>query len=138
MPVRTFLRIAAPWLAILAVGAIAALLRYYVIEPANLAEACEGPGGPNWCPVRMGVVHGFLTYGYGYVALAAVALALFVPRRWTAALAGALGLFALQLYCFEAGAFALLVGSLRLARLQANQEPGAPDDQGDREIQASP
>jgi hypothetical protein len=137
MPDR-YLRLALPWLAILAAGVLAVVLRYGVIEPADLAHACEGPGGPGWCPVRMSVVQGFLTYGYGYIAVAGVALALFHPRRWTAALAAALGLFALQLYCYEAGAFALLVGCLRLVRLQANPAPGAEHRGGDRQVQASP
>jgi hypothetical protein len=133
-----YLRMALPWLAIVAAGVVAAVLRYGFIEPADIAHACEAPGGPGWCPVRMSVVRGFLTYGYGYIAMAGVALALFYPRRWTATLSAALGLFALEMYCYEAGALALLIGCLRLVRLQAAAAPGAQYGDGDQHIHASP
>lgn len=133
-----YLRTALPWLAILAAGVLGVVLRYGFIEPADIAHACEGPGGPGWCPVRMSVVQGFLTYGYGYIAVAGVALALFHPRRWTAALAAALGLFALEMYCYEAGAFALLIGCLRLVRLQSATAPRPEHGRGNGQVQASP
>lgn len=137
MPNR-YLRMALPWLAIVAAGVFAVVLRYGFIEPADIAHACEAPGGPGWCPVRMSVVRGFLTYGYGYIAVAGVALALFYPRRWTAALSAALGLFALEMYCYEAGALALLIGCLRLVRLQSTTPPGTQDRRGHEQVQTGP
>ncbi len=64
---------------------------------------------------------------YGWVAVATAVLALVWNQSIAAWLAAALGLFALELYCFEPGALALLIGCLRLVRLQASA--AAPIDQ---------
>jgi hypothetical protein len=37
-------------------------------------------------------------------------------------LAASFGVIALQLYCYEGGALALLIGALRLARLQYDRQ----------------
>jgi len=108
-----------PWLLLLIVGVLAATLRYGVIEPSATAQLCESGHGPVWCPARQWLVQRFLNNTFGFAALVAAALALVVKQRWTAWLAAALGIFALELYCFEAGALALLIGCLRLLRIQA-------------------
>jgi hypothetical protein len=112
-------RTALPWLLVVVAGALAAWLRFGLVQPAVLAHLCSTGHGPAWCPLRTLAVQAFLIYAYGYVALAAAALALAWKRPFSAWLAAALGAFALVMYCPDAGALALLVGSLRLLRLQA-------------------
>jgi hypothetical protein len=140
-------RVALPWLLLLLAGLAAAWLRYGLIEPSVMTERCSGAYGPAWCYWRQWLVLGFQhhAYGvtvYGVVALAATALALLWKRTWVAWLAAALGAFALELYCFEAGALALLVGCLCLLRMQARVLTGpTPIEQNrrrDRQVQSQP
>jgi hypothetical protein len=136
---RRLSRLALPWLLVVAVGLLAAWLRYGLVEPPQFAHRCGGDGGPAWCPWRQLAVRAFLNYAYGWVALAAAALALCWKRRLAAWLAAALGAFALVMYCPDAGALALLVGSLRLLRLQAAGAPPLDEHrQGDRQAQPQP
>lgn len=128
-----------PWLLIALTGLAAVALRALLIEPSDIAHLCDAAASPGWCGWREAAVAGFLGYGYGYAALGAALLALLWNRPLAAWLAAALGLAALQLYCFEAGAFALLLGSLRLIRLQATGHvPPTQHRPGQREIQAQP
>ena len=133
------LALAGPWLLIALVGLAAAALRALLIEPSAIAHVCDAAASPGWCSWRQAAVNGFLNYGYGYAALAAALLALLCKHPLAAWLAAALGLAALQLYCVDAGAFALLVGSLRLIRWQATRlEPALQHRRGEREIQSQP
>ncbi|WP_426687247.1 hypothetical protein [Rhodanobacter ginsengiterrae] len=116
-------QLAWPWLALLLVALLAGWLRYGVVEPGSMAQRCGAGEAPWWCPWRQALVLGFLHNVYGLAALFASALALLWPRPWLAWLAAALGIVALQLYCFESGALAALVGCLRLLRLQAPRAP---------------
>lgn len=116
------LRATLPWAVIVLVALAAAWLRYGFIEPSDMAHACEGTNGPWWCGTRMLVVQGFLSYGYGYAAVLMALVALFWRNTAAAVLAASLGVIALQLYCYEGGAFALLIGALRLARLQYDRQ----------------
>ncbi len=117
------MRQALPWLLLIVVGVLAAALRYGVVEPSAVVQLCESAQGPWWCSARRAIVLGFLGNGYGIAALLTAALALLWKKPWAAWLAAALGAFALQLYCFEAGALALLIGCLRLLRIQAQLLP---------------
>jgi hypothetical protein len=124
------------WSGLLAVGALAALLRYQLVEPPALGERCAAAGTiAGWCTLRGWVVAGFLGNTFGDAALTAAAFALLRQRAWTAWLAAALGAFALELYCYQSGALALLVGAVLLVR-------GAPRRQQHGEtgqhIQAQP
>jgi hypothetical protein len=122
------LRTALPWAVIVAVAFLAALVRYGFIEPPQMAHACESQAGPWWCGLRNAIVLGFLSYGYGYAAVLAAVLAVFWRHAFAAALAVCLGAIALQLYCYEGGALALLIGTLRLVRVQFDRvrlPPGA-------------
>ena len=112
-------RLALPWLALLAVVLIVAWLRYGVVEPGAMAQQCGGERNPWWCVWRHWLVLGFLHNVYGIAAVLTTALALWRKQIWLAWLATTLGVLALQLYCFEPGALAVLAGSLRLLRLQA-------------------
>jgi hypothetical protein len=133
------LRLTLPWFTLALVALAAAALRYGAIEPPAVAHLCGADGGPGWCAWRQWAVLGFLSYGYGYAALTAAFLALFVRHPLVAWLAAALGFAALVLYCFEAGAFALLVGVLRLLRAQADgSAPGNQHRQPDGEVQPQP
>ena len=128
-----------PWLLLLLVTLLAAYLRYGVIEPATMAQQCGGGHAPWWCRWRQWLVLGFLYDVYGIAALLATALALLWKRVWLAWLAAALGIIALQLYCFESGALAVLVGCLRLLRLQATR--ALPVDQhrhGQQQVHSQP
>lgn len=115
---KSTFRTALPWLIIVAAAIAASVLRYGFIEPSDAAHACDGQTGPWWCGLRNLIVQGFLTYTYGYLAIVAALVALFVRSTWLAVLTASLGVLALQLYCYEGGALALLVGTLRLVRVQ--------------------
>ncbi|MDQ0009646.1 hypothetical protein J2T07_001823 [Luteibacter jiangsuensis] len=120
---KSSLRVALPWAVIVAVALVAGLLRYGFIEPSDMGHACDAKGGPWWCGPRTVIVQGFLNYGYGYAAVLAALVAVFWRNTFTAVLAASLGVIALQLYCYEGGALALLIGSLRLVRDQAGAAP---------------
>lgn len=135
---RPILRTALPWLGIGAVGALAAWLRYGLIESPAMALACNAAAAPWWCAGRQALVLGFLHDVYGIAALLAAAWALVVrgvPAAW---LAAALGLFALELYGFQSGALAVLVGSLCLLRAQARRQSAAQDRPRQREVEPQP
>jgi hypothetical protein len=135
----SLLRLSLPWLLLVAIGALAVTIRYGLIEPAAIGHLCEGAAtAPAWCQWRQWVVLGFLGYGYGWAALAFTALALAWRHPAAAWLAAAGGVLALQLYCYEAGAFALLVGCLLLIRLQAGPAPADQDRQSQGQVQAQP
>jgi hypothetical protein len=133
------LRLALPWFTLALVALAASALRYGVIEPPAVAHLCTAGGGPGWCAWREWAVLGFLGYTYGYAALTAAFVALFWRHPLAAWLAAALGVAALVLYCVEAGAFALLVGALRLLRVQADGLPPRREHRdGQREVQPQP
>jgi hypothetical protein len=132
------LRRALPWLLLLAVAMAAAWLRYGLIESSAIGQRCSAVGAPAWCQWRLLLVLGFLHNVYGFAALAAAALVLWRPRLWLAWLAAALGVFALELYCVETGALALLIGSLRLLRLQARAAPFDQHRHGQQQIHPQP
>lgn len=115
---KSSLRAAQPWVVIVIVALGATALRYGFIEPADAAHACDGTDGPWWCDTRNLIVQGFLTYAYGYAAVLMALVALFWRSTVSAVLAASLGVIALQLYCYEGGALALLIGALRLVRVQ--------------------
>ncbi len=128
-------RLAAPWLLLLLVGIAAAVVRFELIESSALGQLCSSGDAPWWCAVRTALVLGFLHHVYGVTALVGAALALVSRRRALAWLAAALGVFALQLYGAETGALALLVGSLRLLRLQADACAAPVQQHGRRQQQ---
>jgi hypothetical protein len=131
---------ALPWLLLLLVGLGAAWLRYGLIESSAIGQQCSAGGAPWWCLWRQTLVLGFLRNVYGIAALVVTALALVWPRTWLAWLAAALGVFALELYGFQSGALAMLIGCLRLLRTQAHLHATPIDQhrQRQREIQTEP
>jgi hypothetical protein len=133
-------RVTMPWLLLLMVGIAAAAVRFELIESSAIGQLCSSDHAPGWCGVRTALVLGFLNHVYGVLALVGAALALLSRRRTLAWLAAALGVFALQLYGAETGALALLVGSLRLLRLQADvgDAPGQQHRRGQQQVQGQP
>jgi hypothetical protein len=128
-----------PWLLLLLVALFTAWLRYGVIEPATMAQQCGSGHAPWWCRWRQWLVLGFLHDVYGIAALLATALALLWKRARLALLAAALGVIALQLYCFESGALAVLIGCLRLLRLQTTRAvPVAQHRHGQQQVHSQP
>lgn len=133
------LRLVLPWFTLALVALAAAVLRYGVIELPAVANLCSAQGGPRWCAWREWAVLAFLGYGYGYAALTATFIALVSRHPLAAWLAAALGFAALVLYCFEAGAFALLAGALCLLRAQVRGlPPGEQHRQREGEVQPQP
>ncbi|HEX8776876.1 MAG TPA: hypothetical protein VF738_02055 [Rhodanobacter sp.] len=116
------LRRLTPWLLLILAGLGAAWLRYGLIEPPPMAQACTAAQAPAWCALRQALVLGFLHDVFGGAALIAALLSLLRRSRALAWLAAALGAVALQLYNYEPGALALLVGCLRLVQLAAPGE----------------
>ena len=108
-----------PWLLLVLVGLGTVWLRYGLIEPPAIAQLCTSTQAPAWCALRQTLVQGFLHEVYGVLAILAAVLALLRRSRMLAWLAAALGALALQLYNYEPGALALLVGCLRLVHLTA-------------------
>lgn len=142
MTAKRTLSVLLPWFLLAVVGLAASWLRYGFIEPAALAHMCDAGNAhiPASCGFRHAVVIGFNTYGFGIAALVVTAIALVSKNRLIAWLAAALGLFAVIIYCYYAGALALLVGCLRFLRLQVNRvsTPVDPYRHGDRNIQTEP
>ncbi|GGY32655.1 hypothetical protein GCM10008098_27650 [Rhodanobacter panaciterrae] len=123
---------------LLIVALATAWLRYGLIESSAIGQLCSTSHAPSWCSGRQWLVLGFLHNVYGVVALITAVLALLWQRPWLAWLAAALGVFALELYCFEAGALALLLGCLRLLRLQSRAAPVEQHRQRQQQIQSQP
>ncbi len=134
----TVWRWAWPWLLLLAVALGTAWLRYGLIESHAIGQQCDAGHGPAWCSGRQWLILGFLYHVYGVAALFAAALSLLSQRPWLAWLAAALGVFAFELYGFEIGAVALLIGCLRLLRLQARVAPVEQHRQRQQQVQSQP
>jgi hypothetical protein len=124
---RQHWRIAMPWLALIVFWLAALWLRLGFISSTTVTQICEVGQPPAWCGVRQVLIFGFLYDVYGVAALLAAVMSLFARRVWPAWLAAALGALSLLLFCYETGALALLVGGLRLLRLQLT--PGTPVEQ---------
>jgi hypothetical protein len=142
MTAQRILNTLLPWLLLLLIGLASAWLRYGFIEPAALAHMCDAGNAniPASCGFRHAVVLGFNSYGFGYAALVVMIVALVAKNRSLAWLAAAVGVFAVIMYCYYAGALALLVGCLRFLRLQADRMPTPVDPyrQRDRNVQTQP
>jgi hypothetical protein len=140
MTAKRLFPILMPWLLIVVIGLLTAWLRYGFIEPPVLAHMCDDGNGSVSCQARSLIVLGFNTYSFGVIALIVTALAFVQKKPAIACLAAALGMFAIILYCYYAGAIALLIGCLRLVNLQKRSMP-APGDQngyGNRQVKAQP
>lgn len=97
-----------------AAGALA--LRYMVVEPAEMGQACLATSGPWWCSWRDALVRSFRIEAFGWSALVAAALAVFVPSRAWGVMAVVAGVFGLALYNAGLASVALTIGLTRVVR----------------------
>ncbi|RPH66041.1 MAG: hypothetical protein EHM83_04925 [Burkholderiales bacterium] len=96
---------------------LALVARHAVVEPADIAHACDPAPWAGWCAGRTLLVYSFATQGIGWLALAAGTLATLLRRRRTAQLALVAGTAGLVLYSFEPSAFGALLGLMVLVRV---------------------
>jgi hypothetical protein len=115
-----------PWPSLALVAALAAVVRYLLVEPAQIAHLCDSGAGPWWCGVRAVAIATFSHHALGYVALCLGVLATLIRVRAVAHAAALTGMAGLILYEFEYSAVALLLGLLVLVR-------GAPAAAGQRD-----
>lgn len=125
---------AAAWCGAAIVIALALWIRFDLIENGAVANACFALHGDSpRCVLRMAAIaasqRGWLTLA----AAIALVLALLWKHPSSAWLAIAAGGVALALYSAEAGAAALLIGVLRLVRLQLNARGGPGHQHRNRE-----
>jgi hypothetical protein len=114
-----------PFLATAAILALAAMLpaaamRFWLIEPPELAWLCHAPGGggPWWCPLRTGLILALQAGVLGLVSAVAGARALvFGGGRPSAAVAVTAGAAGVVLYGAGLGALGAVLGFLRALRL---------------------
>lgn len=144
-------RLTLPWLSLIVIGVLAYALRYLLIESPDVAHTCDTSASFE-CMVRHATVMGFVLGGvrlsafsvyqmgiYGWVALVCALLALFWKTPAIAWLSAVTGVVAVILYCFVPGAFALLVGCLRLVRLlPARAAPWDHHRSGGGDVHAQP
>jgi hypothetical protein len=101
---------------IVAALAVAAVVRFQIVEPEATAHLCGAAAAPWWCALRATVIAVFASNALAIAAVVAGGIAI-VTRRAGAALAAAcLGVAGLVLYAVEAGAIGFLLGALALAR----------------------
>lgn len=112
----------------LALAALAAAagwgLRYAVVEPEALGEACR-IGGPWWCPLRTALIVATEWGGLGIAGALAAVAAIFVRGRaayFLIAVAMVLGGAGLYLYNTTFAAAAVLIALLRAARCDGDTE----------------
>lgn len=116
------------WLAIAAAMGMAMLIRYYLIEPAAVAQACEA-GTQSWgCWIRRLAILCFDHQQLGYIALTGSVLALLTRSSWIAWLSAVVSVTGLVWYCFEPCAVGLVISVLLLARAQV-RKPYRPTQQ---------
>ena len=105
----------AAWPAALVV-LVASLLRYFAIEPEEIAHACQPDPWSGLCAARSALIQLFLGQRIGWAALLVAIAALFLRRRAVASVALALAGAGLVLYSPEPSAAALVMSLLVLAR----------------------
>ncbi len=127
---RTALSRQAPWIAAATFCVVAILIRQFLIQPADVAQRCASATltlfapGPWWCTLRAAAI---MTYAWNGLLWAAPLLSLATlawRRRWLAVATLTVGLVAIVWYTYEAGAVAITIGALVLARRQ--QDGRAP------------
>ena len=88
------------------------LIRFYLVEPEALAQACVANLRGWRCVVRQTAVFGFLHNVYGWMALITGAFATIARWRWLAVVAMIAGVGGAVLYTFELSGAGLLLGAL--------------------------
>lgn len=114
------------WAALGLVLAAALGVRYGFVEPAEIAHLCDPGTGPWWCPARRVMIDAFYLQALGWASVAFALASLFSRAQWVAWSAVAFGVAGMTLWGWDLAAPGLLVGALRLARLQAGTPAGEP------------
>jgi hypothetical protein len=105
---------------------VALLARYWMIEPAEIAFACEPTPWSGACAIRSLLIRTFVNQEIGWIALVAGLVATLARARRIAALALACGCAGLVLYSFEPAAVGALLALLVLVRGHAAQSANNP------------
>lgn len=106
------------WCGIAVALGLAMLIRYRLIEPAAVAQACDA-GLQSWqCRLRSLAIGCFDHQQLAYAALAGSVLALLTRSGWAAWLTAVVSATGLVWYCFEPSAVGLVIGVLLLAQAQ--------------------
>jgi hypothetical protein len=112
-----------------AAAALAAVLRYLVIEPEDFAHLCSAAAAPWWCAPRAAAITAFSSGALAVAAVGAGVIAIVTRRRGAGGTAACLGVAGLVLYAVEAGAVAFLLGLLALARPRERQAGGGGEQE---------
>lgn len=105
------------WLALLAGSfALAAWLRYGVIQPQQIGLACGQAEAPGWCTPRQWLIAAQHYRVWGWVGLAAAAVGLVLRFRAATAFGIVCAALALVLYNATLGAPAMVIALLALLR----------------------
>jgi len=120
------------------VWALAAVARYYWIEPAAIGDMCRGMEAASLnCKLRNALIMTFVFNGLGYASLVLGLAALCLRRTGLAVLGGAIGAAGLVLYCYELAGIGFLLSVLTLAReTSAPRRDEAGAEHGEREQHA--
>jgi len=103
---------------VVAAYAVAAAVRYGLIEREDLGLTCQAAGAPWWCGARLLVIKAFIHDVFGLSSVALAASAAWRRSGALAVLAVAIGTFGMVLYGFTWSGVGVLGGALVLARLQ--------------------
>jgi hypothetical protein len=96
--------------------ALAAALRFLLVEQPELTWACQSLTPPWWCPLRLAAI-GTVRFGlFGFISLVAGLLALWRGGLFHALFAVVCGAAGLILYVPEPAAGGLLLGALSMVR----------------------
>ena len=98
--------------------AVAATVRYGLIEREDLGLLCQSATPPWWCALRLLVIQAFIHDVFGLSSVALAALAAWRRSTVAAILAVAIGTVGMVLYGFSWSGAGVLGGALVLARLQ--------------------
>ncbi len=107
-----------PWLAILAMLALAFWIRNQLIEQDELGFFCDGGGMTLTCKIRWLIVQSFNHFGLGYFGLFLGLLAAVTRSGFIALLASLVSMSGLVLYNWDFAGVGFLLGVLTLARAQ--------------------
>jgi hypothetical protein len=107
-----------PWIFIALAFAVAAWLRYSVVENSDLGFYCDSGGASQICMLRWLTIQSFNSHGLGYAGLFLGILATVTRSATLGALAGIVGIAGLVLYTWDYSGVGFLLGVLVLSRTQ--------------------
>jgi hypothetical protein len=108
--------VASVFVTVIAAAALAAFVRWTLIERDDLGAVCDALSAPWWCELRMLVIRAFLNDAFGRSSSVLAALALWRRSAAAAYLAVAIGTWGMMLYTFTWSGVGVLGGAIALAR----------------------